>query len=110
MIRELGRGGMSTVFLARDLKHDRDVALKVLRPDLASAVGSERFLRELVAEIRIEADIEVLLKDPDEKVAEVGRILAGLESALGSCGVTVLGKATADEPEDQGRSDCGCYA
>ncbi|MEJ2482813.1 MAG: serine/threonine-protein kinase [Gemmatimonadota bacterium] len=45
--RELGRGGMSTVFLARDLKHDRDVALKVLRPDLASAVGSERFLREI---------------------------------------------------------------
>jgi serine/threonine protein kinase len=45
--RELGRGGMSTVFLARDLKHDRSVALKVLRPDLASAVGSDRFLREI---------------------------------------------------------------
>jgi serine/threonine protein kinase len=45
--RELGRGGMSTVFLARDIKHDRDVALKVLRPDLASAVGSDRFLREI---------------------------------------------------------------
>ncbi len=38
---------MSTVFLARDLKHDRSVALKVLRPDLASAVGSDRFLREI---------------------------------------------------------------
>lgn len=45
--RELGRGGMSTVFLARDLKHERPVALKVLRPDLASAVGSERFLQEI---------------------------------------------------------------
>jgi serine/threonine protein kinase len=45
--RELGRGGMSTVFLAQDLKHDRAVALKVLRPDLASAVGSDRFLREI---------------------------------------------------------------
>jgi hypothetical protein len=45
--RELGRGGMSTVFLAQDLKHDREVALKVLRPDLASAVGSDRFLREI---------------------------------------------------------------
>lgn len=45
--RELGHGGMSTVFLARDLKHERDVALKVLRPDLASAVGSDRFLREI---------------------------------------------------------------
>jgi serine/threonine protein kinase len=45
--RELGRGGMSTVFLARDLKHDRRVALKVLRPDLASVVGSDRFLQEI---------------------------------------------------------------
>jgi len=45
--RELGRGGMSTVFLARDLKHERRVALKVLRPDLASVVGSERFLHEI---------------------------------------------------------------
>ena len=45
--RELGRGGMSTVFLARDLKHERPVALKILRPDLASAVGSERFLQEI---------------------------------------------------------------
>lgn len=45
--RELGSGGMSTVFLARDLKHDRQVALKLLRPDLASAVGADRFLREI---------------------------------------------------------------
>ena len=45
--RELGRGGMSTVFLARDVKHDRRVALKVLRPDLASVVGSDRFLQEI---------------------------------------------------------------
>ena len=44
---ELGRGGMSTVFLARDVKHDRRVALKVLRPDLASVVGSGRFLQEI---------------------------------------------------------------
>ena len=45
--RELGRGGMSTVFLARDVKHDRRVALKLLRPDLASVVGSDRFLQEI---------------------------------------------------------------
>jgi len=45
--RELGRGGMATVYLARDLKHDRRVALKVLRPELAVSVGTERFLREI---------------------------------------------------------------
>jgi serine/threonine-protein kinase len=45
--RELGQGGMALVFLARDLRHDRNVALKVLRPELASEVGPDRFLREI---------------------------------------------------------------
>jgi serine/threonine-protein kinase len=44
---ELGRGGMATVYLALDLKHGRRVALKAFRPDLAAAVGSSRFLREI---------------------------------------------------------------
>ncbi len=45
--RELGAGGMATVFVARDLRHDRDVAMKVLRPDVGLALGRERFLREI---------------------------------------------------------------
>jgi eukaryotic-like serine/threonine-protein kinase len=45
--RELGAGGMATVYLAHDIKHDRDVAIKVLREDIAHSVGAERFLREI---------------------------------------------------------------
>ncbi|NNG17751.1 MAG: protein kinase [Gemmatimonadales bacterium] len=45
--REVGSGGMAVVYLARDLKHDRPVAIKVLRPEVAVAVGPERFLREI---------------------------------------------------------------
>ncbi len=44
---EIGRGGMATVYLARDVKHGRNVAVKVMRPDLAASLGSERFLREI---------------------------------------------------------------
>jgi serine/threonine protein kinase len=45
--RELGRGGMASVYLARDVRHERPVALKVLRSDVADAMGAERFLREI---------------------------------------------------------------
>ena len=52
--RELGHGGMATVFLAHDLKHDRPVALKVLHPDLARVMGPERFLREIRISSRLQ--------------------------------------------------------
>jgi tetratricopeptide (TPR) repeat protein/TolB-like protein len=45
--REIGRGGMATVYLARDLRHDRLVALKVLHPEISHSLGAERFLREI---------------------------------------------------------------
>jgi len=45
--RELGEGGMATVYLAADLKHDRQVAIKVLRPELAAVIGADRFLSEI---------------------------------------------------------------
>jgi eukaryotic-like serine/threonine-protein kinase len=51
--RELGRGGMATVYLAEDLKHHRPVALKVLRPELAAVLGPDRFLREIELSARL---------------------------------------------------------
>ncbi|MDE3129502.1 MAG: serine/threonine protein kinase, partial [Gemmatimonadota bacterium] len=47
LVRELGQGGMATVYLAEDLKHDRKVALKVLKPELAAVIGGERFVVEI---------------------------------------------------------------
>ncbi len=52
--REIGSGGMATVYLARDLKHDRDVALKVLRPDLAAMLGSDASLNEIKISARLD--------------------------------------------------------
>ena len=52
--RELGRGGMATVYLAQDLRHDRPVALKVLHPELAATLGAERFQREIRLAARLQ--------------------------------------------------------
>jgi len=52
--RELGRGGMATVYLARDPKHERFLALKTLRPEIAMALGRERFLREIKLAARLQ--------------------------------------------------------
>ncbi|MCO4098267.1 MAG: protein kinase [Gemmatimonas sp.] len=52
--RELGAGGMATVYLAHDLKHKRDVAIKVLHPDLGAALGAERFLSEIRTTARLQ--------------------------------------------------------
>ena len=52
--REIGAGGMATVYLAEDLKHHRQVAIKVLRPELAAVMGAERFLREIEIAARLQ--------------------------------------------------------
>ena len=51
--RHLGEGGMATVYLAEDLKHDRKVALKVLKAELAAVLGAERFIQEITATARL---------------------------------------------------------
>src|SRR5438093_11109934 len=64
--RELGSGGMATVYLAHDVKHHREVALKVLRPELAAALGHERFLREVEIAARLNHPHILALYDSGE--------------------------------------------
>jgi serine/threonine protein kinase/Flp pilus assembly protein TadD len=64
--RELGRGGMATVFLAMDVRHDRKVALKVLHSELSSALGPDRFLREIKLAARLNHPHIVPLFDSGE--------------------------------------------
>jgi serine/threonine-protein kinase len=74
--REVGAGGMATVFLARDIKHDRDVALKVLRPELAAAMGSDRFPREIRTVAQFNHPHILSLYDSGE-VQGLGRSMSG---------------------------------
>ena len=64
--RELGRGGMATVYLAEDTRHDRLVAIKVMRPELTSVLGAERFLREIRTAARLQHPHILPLHDSDE--------------------------------------------
>ncbi|HET6579167.1 MAG TPA: protein kinase [Gemmatimonadales bacterium] len=66
--RELGRGGMATVYLAHDLRHDRPVALKVLKPALAASLGTERFLLEIRVTARLQHPHILPLIDSGEAV------------------------------------------
>jgi len=78
--RELGRGGMATVYLAHDLKHGRDVALKVVRPELAAALGSGRFLREIEIAARLRHPHIVPLYDSG-RISNADAVTGGVERA-----------------------------
>jgi serine/threonine-protein kinase len=69
--RELGRGGMATVFLAQDLRHDRPVALKVLHPDLARTLGPERFQREIRLAARLQHPHILTVHDSGEAAGQL---------------------------------------
>ena len=93
--REIGAGGMATVFLARDLRHERRVALKVLEPELGAVLGAERFLSEIASRrassIRIPAAVRfgrsrrpALLRDALRRGRDAAR---GGSTARSSCPV-----------------------
>jgi len=63
---EIGRGGMATVFLAQDLRHDRQVAIKVLHPELAASLGPDRFLREIKIAAKLDHPHILALYDSGE--------------------------------------------
>jgi len=69
--RELGRGGMATVYLATDLKHKRPVALKVLRPELALSLGPERFQREIELAARLQHPHILTVHDSGETAGQL---------------------------------------
>src|SRR6059036_2298416 len=73
--RELGAGGMATVYLARDLKHDREVGLKVLRPELAAVLGAARFLQEIRISARLDHPHILTLIDSGESEGFVWYVL-----------------------------------
>jgi hypothetical protein len=75
--RELGRGGMATVWLAHDLRHDRPVALKVLHPELSAGLGPERFLREIRTTARLDhPDILPLLDSGEAVVSRESQVVS----------------------------------
>ena len=86
--REIGEGGMATVYLADDLKHERKVALKVLKPKLAAIVGSERFLAEIRKAANLRRPHVLPLFDSGEADGFVFYVMPYVK---GDFGVTVLG-------------------
>jgi serine/threonine-protein kinase len=77
--RELGAGGMATVYLAEDLKHDRKVALKVLRPELAAVIGAERFLAEIKTTANLQHPHILPLHDSGEAGGTVFYVMPFIE-------------------------------
>ena len=76
---ELGRGGMATVHLARDVRHDRRVAIKVLRPELAAALGTDRFLQEIRVAAQLTHPHIVALYDSGEAGGVLYYVMPSLE-------------------------------
>src|SRR2546422_114121 len=101
--RELGRGGMATVYLARDLKHGRLVAIKVLRPEIAAALGPERFLREIEVAARLTHPHILALHDSGQTGGSLYYVMPYIEGDR--CATGSSGKANS-----RSRTHCGSRA
>jgi serine/threonine-protein kinase len=82
--REIGSGGMAAVYLAEDLKHHRPVAIKVLDPDLAAAIGADRFLREIETAANLMHPHILPLHDSGEADGFVYNVMPYVEGSPGS--------------------------
>ncbi len=104
LVRELGRGGMATVFLALDAKHGRSVALKVLHPDLAASLGPERFRREISFAAQLQHPHILIVMDSGESrtgssgsrcpMSKVRRCASGSDASDSCRSTTPYGSAT----------------
>ena len=95
--RELGRGGMATVYLAQDRKHDRAVALKVLHPELSSSLGPDRFLREIKVAARLNHPHILPLHDSGEASGFLYYVMPYVEGESLRSRLNRLGKLPLDE-------------
>src|SRR6476620_9093179 len=95
--RELGRGGMATVYLAQDVKHERLVALKVLHPELAASLGPDRFLREIKTAARLNHPHILPLHDSGEAEGFLYYVMPYIEGESLRQNLDRLGQIPVDE-------------
>ena len=105
--RELGRGGMATVYLAHDRKHDRAVALKVLHPELSSALGPDRFLREIKVAARLNHPHILPLHDSGEAGGFLYYVMPYVEGESLRTKLNRMGKLPLDEALHLARAIAG---
>ncbi len=80
---ELGAGGMATVYLAHDIKHDRNVAVKVLRPELAAVLGAERFVQEITTTANLQHPHILPLHDSGDADGFLYYVMPFIDGAAG---------------------------
>jgi serine/threonine protein kinase len=101
--RQVGEGGMATVYLAFDLKHDRRVALKVLRPELAAVLGAERFIQEIKTTANLQHPHILPLFDSGRAGELLYYVMPFVEGET-------LGRNSPGRPSSASRNRCGSRA